>query len=140
MDDLQTLLDTAEDLKKAGKTESALEAYSKAFDFLIDEAGRYARAEEADVTDMTTLRTMTEVLFAHSKDYLQRNLDAASILNTMGILFAELGDLENARQKFLEAIEFIPSTVIYEEPEKNLEDLRLKMSQAAPDAFFADNE
>jgi tetratricopeptide (TPR) repeat protein len=123
MNEVWKIMDTASKLKEDGKTQEALETYNAAFNMLIDLSGHYAREQEAVVTDLQELRSKVEVLFAHSKDYLKRDNTAATILNEMGLLFMDQGEAENARQKFLEAIDYIPGGEDFSEPADNLERL-----------------
>jgi tetratricopeptide (TPR) repeat protein len=123
MNEVWKIMDGAEKLKDAGELQAALEKYNEAFNLLIDMSGHYAREQEVAITDLKELRSKAEVLFAHSKDYLKRDSTAATILNEMGILFMDLGEHDNARQKFLEAIEYIPDGEDFSEPADNLERL-----------------
>jgi tetratricopeptide (TPR) repeat protein len=115
------LITQAQTLQDGGKNEEALERYSQAFDVLIDNAGKYAREQESDITDMQELRANVDRLFAHSTVFLKQNITAAYILNAMGVLFAELKDYENAQQKFTEAMVYIPTNIEYSDPADNLE-------------------
>jgi uncharacterized protein HemY len=121
MNIVEQLLERAQDLQDKGKTEESLEQYSKAFDVLIDEAGEYARQQEADITELPELRKIADKLFAHSKVYLKKNITAAYILNAMGVLFAQLKDYTNAEQRLTEAMDFIPDGAEYNDPADNLE-------------------
>jgi len=104
--------------------QAALEGYNDAFNLLIDMAGKYACEQEAE-KDIQVLRAKAEVLFKHSKDYLKRDSTASTILNEMGLLFMEMGELDNAKQKFMESMEYIPDGEDYSEPADNLEKLIL---------------
>jgi tetratricopeptide (TPR) repeat protein len=101
MNEVWKIMDTASKLKEDGKTQEALETYNAAFNMLIDMSGHYAREQ----------------------DYLKRDNTAATILNEMGLLFMDQGEAENARQKFLEAIDYIPGGEDFSEPADNLERL-----------------
>lgn len=118
--DVQNRISEGDAFREKNNIEEALLSYSRAFDLLIDKAGVYAREKESLAADMVELRRHTDELFLHSRDFLRRTIDAASILNMMGVLFLEKGDTANARQKFEEAIDFIPEGVVYEDPEENL--------------------
>lgn len=123
MDTIEQLIDIAQGLQDKGKLEEALQIFSKAFDMLIDDTGQYALEKNADVTDMSELRQLAPVLFAHSKEYLKRNITAAYVLNAMGVLFAQMKDVVNAQQKFMEAMEYIPDGQDFNDPADNLERL-----------------
>jgi len=123
MDTIEQLIDMAQSLQDKGKIEESLETFSKAFDMMIDDAGKYALEKTADVIDKDELRKLTPVLFAYSKEYLKRSINAAYVLNAMGVLFAQLKDIANAQQKFMEAMEYIPDGVDFSDPADNLEQL-----------------
>ena len=123
MDDQRILFEKALELKKEGKSHNALEVFSQAFDVLIDEAGLYARHKQGFGVTIEALRPMKSTLLEDSKIYLRQNTTAASLLNEMALLFAELGDYENAKQKFEEAIDLIPPDSEYDDPIINLAEL-----------------
>ena len=134
MTEMETLVQKGLDLDAAGKKEDALMAYNDAFNILIDAAGAYAKEQMVGVTDIEELRLHTEEVFSHSKNYLKRDMHAASVLNAMGILFAEVGEYDNAAHKFEEAIEYIPDGVTYNDPSENLQGVIAKMTIAAETA------
>lgn len=123
MNDAQSLIEIAVELKKHDQKEEALSAYSKAFDALVDESGIYARGKVGDSIALEDLRLKTPELIKYSKEYLKQDIMASSILNEMGLLFANLGEYENAKQKYNEAIELIPSDVVFDDPSTNLAEL-----------------
>lgn len=132
MDTIEQLIDVAQGLQDKGKIEEALQTFSKAFDMLIDNAGQYALEKNADVTDISALRELTPILFAYSKEYLKQNITASYILNAMGVLFAQMKDIANAQQKFIEAMEYIPDGQDFSDPADNLERLAEEIA-ALPD-------
>ncbi len=138
METVEDYIDIAQSLQDKGKLEESLETFSKGFDKLIDQAGAYAREQTADIRDLSELRKMTPVVFAHSKDYLKRNITASYILNAMGVLFGQMKDYANAQQKFMEAIEYIPDGEDYSDPADNLE--RISNEVAALQAEAAQEE
>jgi uncharacterized protein HemY len=121
MNSVEALVAVAQSLQDKGKIDQALQAFSQAFDVLIDQAGQYARAQEAAITDPTELRAIAPQLFEHSRVFLKQNIMAAYLLNAMGVLFAQLKDYDNAQQKFIEAISYIPDHTDYSDPADNLE-------------------
>lgn len=133
MNTVEDYIEVAQTLQDKGETEAALEQFSKAFDMLIDKAGQYARAQEADVTDMNELRAMAPKLFVHSKVFLKQDITAAYLLNAMGVLFGEMKDYANAEQKLLEAIEYIPDGADFSDPADNLERLSAEIAAATPE-------
>ena len=128
MEDKHSLLKIAAELKNQGKNQEALESYSKAFDALIDEAGLYARHKEGDIEDANILQSKKSLLIEDSFSYLKQDITAASILNEMGLLFRQLGEYENAKQKFEEAIDLIPIGSDYDDPLVNLRHLPVPVS------------
>ncbi len=132
MNTVEEYIEVAQQLQDKGETEAALEPFSKAFDLLIDDAGAYAKAQEAETTDMAALRAMAPKLLAHSKVFLKKDITAAYILNAMGVLFGELKDYPNAQQKLTEAMEYIPEGADFADPADNL--ARLANEAAAAQA------
>ena len=123
---------------KERDSQQALEGYNDAFNLLIDMAGKYAVEKESAVTtDMQELRSRAEVLFQHSKEYLKRDSTASTILNEMGALFMDMGEYDNAKQKFMESIEYIPDGEDYSEPADNLERL-VTLAQPSPEEEILD--
>lgn len=131
MELFQTMLKRAQEYKKAGENHKSLELYNDAFNFLVAEAAEFARVETGSLPDGEALRSIAPFLLAHSKAYLMRDLTAASVLNAMGILFEELGDFENAKQKFTESIEYTPPGTIFDDPVHNLDSITSRVIQTA---------
>ncbi|MDB5255291.1 MAG: hypothetical protein JWL92_667 [Candidatus Nomurabacteria bacterium] len=140
MNTVEQMLQVAQDLQDKGKIEEALAQYSKSFDLLIDEAGKYAKEQESDITDLPELRKIADKLFEHSKIYLKRNINAAYILNAMGVLFAQLKDYPNAQQRLVEAMEFIPDGTDYSDPADNLERISGEVAAARAAADEEESE
>lgn len=136
MNSVEDIVQQAQALQDKGKTEEALEQYSKAFDVLIDDAGKYAKLQESHITDIEELRKIAPTLFAHSKVYLKKNITASYILNAMGVLFAEMKDYQNAEQMLVKSIEYIPDGTDYTDPADNLERIAndIAAARAAADA------
>ncbi len=128
MEKMQKLLTIATELKVENKKEQSLEAYSGAFDALIDEAGLYAKEKEGNIQDVHEMRQIEDTLLEDSKEYLRRDDTASSILNEMAILFRDLGDYQNAKQKFEEAIDLLPVDSDYTDPQTNLAQLPIPVS------------
>lgn len=125
---LQKLLGIASELKIQNNKEQALEAYSGAFDTLIDEASVYAKSKEGDLKDIHQMRLIEDTLLEDSKEYLRRDETASSILNEMAVLFRDMGDYSNAKQKFEEAIDLIPANSDFTDPQTNLANLPIPVS------------
>ena len=129
MNDMEQLLEKALQLEQQGEKDEALETLSRAFDLLIDEAGAYARAQVGDSTDTEALRAMAPTLIEHSTVYLRKNLTAAMILNSMGLLFTELEQYDAAVQKFEEAVRLTPNNTEYDDPTENLQAVLMKIAE-----------
>lgn len=130
MNNVEGFIEQAQAQQDKGNIEAALELYSKAFDLLIDEAGQYAKEQEADTSDLGELRKIADRLFVHSKEYLKRTITAAYVLNAMGVLFAELKDYANAQERLIEAMEFIPDGADFSDPADNLERIKQEIAAA----------
>ena len=55
---------------------------------------------------------------------LRVNIHYSNILNNIGVLFIETGEMEKARKIFREAANFIPQGVKFDNPHINLENLK----------------
>ena len=119
MEDIRILMQKASACKESRDIDGALSAYNDAFNILIERAAAYAREQESQVVDLQALRAMTPALFAHSDEYLKRDLTAAIILNEMGLLFQSQKEYENAQQKFSEATRYIPDGEDFADPQQN---------------------
>lgn len=62
--------------------------------------------------------------FAAFSNALRSDILYANIVNNIGTLFAETGETEEARKCFLEAIDFTPQGVKFDNPHINLENLK----------------
>lgn len=124
--DLQAMLTKAWNLKLEGRMEEALKIYSKAFDVLNKEAMDYARSSKSAVQDEGNTRKLLPKYFEKAKEYHKRNDASCKISNNMGVIFAEIGDIEAARRMFEQAIEFTPDGMDYPEPKIGLRELDKK--------------
>jgi tetratricopeptide (TPR) repeat protein len=120
MDNIQELVNKAQELKEGGDFHAALACYSDIFDLLIKESDEYARKQEGSIIDVGKLRTITTKLFEESRKYLKRDKTAAIISNNMGSLFARLGDVDNAKKMFEQAIDLTPDDKEYTDPKIGL--------------------
>lgn len=123
MELIQQMLKEADHYNLSGKKQEALERYSDTFNLLAAEAAEFARLESGVSTDEDAMRAMTPLLLGYAKEYLVRDLTVATILNTMGVLFEELGEFDNAKQKFQESIDYTPVGMLYDEPAEHLDQL-----------------
>ncbi|MFA6534267.1 MAG: hypothetical protein WCT37_03780 [Patescibacteria group bacterium] len=124
MNDVQGLVNKAQELKEKGDLNGALACYSDTFDLMIKEADEYARKQEGSIVDVGKVRTITPKFFEESKKYLKQDMTVAIISNNMGTLFARLGDEENARKMFEQAIDFTPDNREYFDPKIGLRELK----------------
>ena len=123
MENIQELVNKAQELKESGNFEAALACYSDTFDLLIKESNEYARNQEGSIIDVGNLRTITTKLFEESRMYLKRDMTAAIISNNMGSLYARLGDIDNAKKMFEQAIDLTPDDKEYSDPKVGLIEL-----------------
>lgn len=114
--DLQQIINKARELKAEGKLEASLSVYDSIYDALINEAREYSRSIDGAVVDIGKLRAITPKLFDETKKYLKRDKITCIVANNMGTIFAELGDFENAKKMFNDAIEFTPDDFDYKDP------------------------
>lgn len=125
--DLQELLNKASDLKKNSKHSEAFKMYSAAFDILVKEANSYASSFEnigyETIEEGKRTWTDTPAFFDKAKEYMKRDKTATVISNNMGVILAELGDLDNAKEWFRQAMELIPDHMDYPDPQINLKNL-----------------
>jgi tetratricopeptide (TPR) repeat protein len=62
-------------------------------------------------------------LFLETDNYLKRNSAYATILNNMGVIYAEAGDKQSAINCFKESILYTPDDLSYPNPKIGLKDL-----------------
>lgn len=123
MEELQSLVNKAWELKKNGDLANAFICYSNAFDILIKDAHGFARNQPFALLDIGELRVATEVLKDEAKKFLKQDKTAAVISNNMGTILAELGDPEGASKMFKQAIELTPENDEYADPVTGLNEL-----------------
>lgn len=113
-------------MRMTGNFKKALEWYSKAANGIVeavtDEVFKdRARCFRDELVDGK--RTLVVLPYAEEKTHEVLHSDPryAIFTNNIGVCLMELGDLESAREKFRESIEFIPDGYNYPDPFKNLE-------------------
>lgn len=110
-------------LKKQGKLKDALDLYMSLYDELIKEAAEYAGSiPGTEITDGKTV-TMMPSFMTEAEKFLKREKLACTILNNMGVIYAEVGDKESARNCFEQSIELTPDGVDYPNPKIGLKEL-----------------
>lgn len=124
MENIQALVNKAQELKESGKYQEALMCYSDSMDFLVEEANEHARNQEGTQVDIGSLRSIAPRFFEESKKFLKQDMTAATISNNMGSLYARLGDVGNAKKMFEDAIDLTPEEQEYNDPKIGLKELQ----------------
>ena len=75
------------------------------------------------IYDKDGARYLLPAYFASFSNALRSNILYSNIVNNIGTLFAETGEVEEAKKCFLEAIDFIPSGVKFDNPHIGLDNL-----------------
>lgn len=100
--------------KKERKYIEAMELYVELYRQLIKDAFEYLGGANGT--------------FAEDKskvgEYLKGDNLACTILNDMGVIFAEVGDKQSARKYFEESIRYTPDGINYENPKIGLKELK----------------
>jgi tetratricopeptide (TPR) repeat protein len=121
---IQELLNKAGEKKKEGDFVGALSLYKEALGGLTDEASEYARNVPETRIDDGDTRTILPSLFTEVEKYLRKDNVYCTILNNMGVIYAETGDVESARHCFEDSIKFTPEGVDYPNPKAGLKELQ----------------
>ncbi len=121
--DIQQEINRAWTLKKEGLLTEALSIYNKIFDILCNEAREYARVQDGSITDDGDVRKINPQFLKLSQVYLQRDNSACVILNNMGVILAEMGRLDEAKNMFTQSIELTPEDLDYPNPKIGLKNL-----------------
>ncbi len=107
-------------LKKEGNFTEALKLYKGLHDELVDEAGEHARQIPGTRIDEGDTRKIMPSLFTETEKYLRKDNVFCTILNNMGVIYAEAGDKESARRCFEDSIKFTPDGTDYPNPKLDL--------------------
>lgn len=121
--DIQLLLNQAWEEKKEGKFTESLALYDQVYGELVKEATEHARAQQGTTEDEGDTRKILPKYFEEADNYLRRDNVVCTILNNMGVIFAELGDKDAARKHFEESIKYTPQGMEYENPKVGLKSL-----------------
>ncbi len=121
--DKQEKFNQAWEYKKQGNLSEALRLYKELHDELIDEAGEYARSLPGTRVDEDSTRKIMPSLFTEAENYLKRDSVFGTILNNMGVIYADVGDIKSARKCFEESIKFTPDGFDYPNPKIGLAEL-----------------
>lgn len=76
------------------------------------------------IVDKDGVRYLLPAYFAAFSNALRSDILYANIVNNIGTLFAEAGETEEAKKCFLEAIDFTPEGVKFDNPRIGLENLK----------------
>lgn len=114
--------------KKVGKFHNALEWYDKGAEILCQHATDKAHEDPSkcyidEEINGEKIRKMLPYVLNKTKEILKSTPDYAAIKNNMGVCFAELGDVQGARDAYREAIEMTPDGYNYPNPIINLREL-----------------
>lgn len=123
MEDIQGLVNKAQELKDSGKYQEALACYNDAMDLLVKESNNYARNQEGTHQDIGKIRALSTKFFEESRKFLKQDMTAAIISNNMGSLYARLGDFENAKKMFEDAVNLTPDGIEYNDPKIGLTEI-----------------
>ena len=121
--ELQDLLNKAWKQKKTGDLAGALKLYKDACNKLVDGASEHAREIPGTRIDEGDTRKVMPSLFTEAEKYLCRDNVYSTTLNNMGVIYAEAGDVESARQCFEDSIKFTPEGTDYQNPKIRLKEL-----------------
>jgi tetratricopeptide (TPR) repeat protein len=105
--------------KKMGDIKSALVEYNRAIKILNDSAFNYLKENNPKILGTSKDGKTFEVnptFFVEIKKLLKSNILYATLMNNIGGCFVDLGQLQKAKECFLESLEFIPEGVKYEPP------------------------
>jgi len=122
--DLQEKINKAVALKKQGKLVEALGVYDDVYNILVKEATKHANGIEGSTIDAGKASTIMPKFFKEADKYLKKDRTACVVANNMGTIFAELGDFENAKKMFNDAINLTPNDFDYKDPHIALEQLK----------------
>lgn len=103
-EDLQQLLNDAANARKQGDIPTSARLYNQAYEALVSEAADYARNQPEAISDVGNERIVLTAYFTHADAYLKRDKLACAVANNLGVAFADMGDLINARKMFIEEV------------------------------------
>ena len=121
--DLQDKINKAKGYKENKKSLEALGIYNQIFDFLCKSAANYAH-EPGNFKDVGKTREILPGCLKDSKEFLKRDDLACKVLNNMGTIFAESGDIDNAESMFKQSIDLTPDAMDYKDPIIGLQNIK----------------
>ena len=124
---IQDQIDKAEKLAGEGKATEALGVYSGALDHLVKESVQYAHSVPENFEETTKngkkVKKILPQALESSKKYLKQDKSVAVISFNMGVIYAQTGERELAKEFLKQAIELTPDDEEYEDPKRALEAL-----------------
>ena len=114
--------------RKMGRFGEALQAYEEGTERLMELVSAEVHKDPSkcycdEVIDGKKTRTILPYVLAKSFELLKADLRYAGLRNNAGVCLLELGDVENARKLFQDAIECTPDGYDYPDPVRNLKQL-----------------
>ncbi len=114
--------------RKMGRITEALDSYNEGTERMFELASAQVHKNPSlcyreEVIDGKATRTVLPYVFVKTFELLKSNPLYATLRNNAGVCFAELGDIESARNLYMEAIEYTPDGYDYSDPVRNLESL-----------------
>jgi len=110
----QEKFDRAWMYKKERKYTEAIELYVDLYRQLIKDAFEYLGGANGTFTEDKS----------KVGEYLKGDNLACTILNNIGVIFAEVGDKKSAKKYFKESIKYKPDGIEYENPKIGLRELK----------------
>lgn len=110
--------------KKERKFSDAMELYDELYNQLIVGATKYARSFKNSEIDEGKTRKIMPQFFNKADEYLKKDSLTCTILNNMGVIFAEVGDNKSAKKYFEESIKYTPYGIDYQNPKIGIKELR----------------
>lgn len=122
--DFQEEFNKAWNLKKEGKRNEAFIIYESILTVLYKEAGDFGHRSPGAFIDEGNTRKMTPTYFIKTKEYLTRDNLVCTVLNNMGVILAEKGNIAGAKNMFEQSIELTPPGFKYQDPKTGLANLQ----------------
>jgi tetratricopeptide (TPR) repeat protein len=114
--------------RKIGQYREALGWYSKAAEVFVDSVFDDVKKDKEgcfreEIVNGEKTLVILPYTMEKTHEMLRSNPVYAIIMNNIGVCLIKLGDIDSAREKFRESIEFIPDGFDYPDPFKNLESI-----------------
>ena len=117
--------------RKMGDIKSALIEYYRAVEVLNESAFNYIKNNNPEIIGSSKddkIFDVNPLFLLEIKKVLKSNIQYASLMNNIGACFLESGQTQNAKECFLESIEFTPENIKYDPPVMGLKYLDEMMS------------